>query len=264
LKGFAGVPVPVPVPVPLDDLIDLLNGRLTDEVQDGTDQLIERGSEVIPLLVQRVGELAVFGRLAAIEVFEVLHDSRACPALEALLLDDSHTVRRTAADVLGRLGCIDAVPALKRLEQRERAERPASTGCVVVREALTRLGARVAVLPPLTGSLLIERALVGGTHRSPYWPVSRLADVVNDLTDHRQAVIHLRLWPLTENGHVVWVPGPIMECECDRSASWEANLAHAREAALRYAGSIPGIRKPALAGRDLVVEVVWIDESDVL
>lgn len=94
--------------------------------------------------------------------------------------------------------------------------------------------------------------------------MARLADVVNDLADHRQAVVYLRLWPLTEDGHVVWVAGPIMEQGRDWSAPWEENLAEARQAALRYVANVPGIQKPALSGRELVTEIYWIDESDVL
>jgi hypothetical protein len=50
--------------------------------------------------------------------------------------------------------------------------------------ALTVLDARQDVLPPLTASL---SAPAGSLKRA--WPSARLADVINDLADHDQAVL---------------------------------------------------------------------------
>ncbi len=104
--------------------------------------------------------------------------------------------------------------------------------------------------------------MVGGTELSPYWSSARLADVLNDLAAHRQAVVYLRLWPLTEDGEVVWtVMRLIFEEVFDWSAPWQENLDQAHAAALRYAAAAP-VADPS--GREFVVEIEWIDESDVL
>lgn len=128
---------------------------------------------------------------------------------------------------------------------------------MVVRTALSKLGARVAVVPELTGSLARSRALVGGTAQSPFWPNARLADVLNDLADHQQIVLYLRLWPLTADGEVVWVNGRgPFESAFDWAVPWQDNLVRIHEAALRYAADTP-------PGRERAVEIEWIDESDI-
>ncbi len=109
------------VEIPLGDVIEMLNGRPTDEVPEARDALIERGPSVVPALVDRLSDLNNFGKLAAIEVLQDLGGWQACAGLESLVTE-SHPVRMWASIALGELGCTEAVPALQRLNQRLRSE----------------------------------------------------------------------------------------------------------------------------------------------
>ena len=64
-------------------------------------------------------------------------------------------------------------------------------------------------------------------------------------------------WPVTEDGHVIWTRSPFLERVFDWSATWQENLREAKHVALAYAEDIP-------PGCGSVVEVDWINESDVL
>jgi hypothetical protein len=79
--------------------------------------------------------------------------------------------------------------------QRASGNGPDWTEAVAIRHALTVLGSRQEVLPPLTASL---RTTAGSMRRA--WPTIQLVDVITDLADHDQVVLYFQLWAVIDGG----------------------------------------------------------------
>jgi hypothetical protein len=232
-------------------LIGLLDDDSTEVAEDAKDALISIGVEVVEPLVAAVASLEPFGQLSAIEVFEHFGDAAAGPVLIDLLSSEHDTVREWSARAIAQLGVCDAVPALQAAYQRLRASdgRLDDSEAVAIRRVLTELGARDEVAPPLTASL---RAPAGGLDHA--WPADRLDELINELADHRQAVLYFMLWLVTDSG-TFWHGHESLDREFDRHAPWLAVVEAARESALLEAAFVP--QRP-----NLFVTLEWIDESD--
>jgi hypothetical protein len=121
---------------------------------------------------------------------------------------------------------------------------------VAIRHAMTALGARREILPPLTASL---RTTAGSIERA--WPSARLVDVVNDLADHNQAVLYFQLWAVTDDG-TFWNGHERLDEPLDFGKPWRQVAEDARESAL--------IKAAFVAPRpNLFVTLEWIDRADV-
>jgi hypothetical protein len=152
---------------------------------------------VVQPLAEAVESLDRYGQLSAIEGFEYLGDSTAGPALMNLRGSEHDTVREWSAWALAELSVRAAVPMLRSACRRQRASGngPDWTEAVAIRHALMVVGAQQEVMPPFTASL---RTTAGSIQRA--WPSARLADVINDLADHNQAVLYFRLWAILDRG----------------------------------------------------------------
>jgi hypothetical protein len=233
-------------------LIGLLDDDSTEIAEDAKAELISIGVEVVPALAAAVGSLERYGQLSVIEVFEHLGDTAAGPALIDLLASEHDTVRDWAAQAIAELGVREAVPMLQVAYQRQRAsgDGPDWTEAVAIRHALTVLGARREVLPPLTAS---SRTTAGSIQRA--WPATRLVEVVNDLADHDQAVLYFKLWAVID-GSAYWNGHDRLDQALDLAKPWRQVVAEARESALIEAAFV-------VARPNLFATVEWIDRADV-
>lgn len=157
-------------------LIGLLDDDSTEIAEGAKAELISIGGEVVQPLSAALGGLDRYGQLSAIEVFEHFGDAAAGPALIDLLGSEHETVREWSAWAIAELGVRDAVPMLQAVYRRQRlsGNGPDWTEALAIRHALTVLGRRQEVLPPLTASL---RTTAGSMHWA--WPFARLVDVVS-------------------------------------------------------------------------------------
>jgi hypothetical protein len=198
--------------------------------------------------------MAPTGQLHAIDVFEELEDPRAGPTLIALLSSDDDTVRDWAAHALGVLNIENAVPALVRAYRatRDRGTRPDWTEAVSMRHAMTALGARDPVVPPLTRSMQVQVPKLGAA-----WPAGRLQDVFEDLADHDQVVLYFQLLRV-EGDHAYHVgdAGGSWGAELDYDQRWHELVRHAKEWALLYASAIS-------PDAGLVATIEWIGRNDL-
>ncbi|WP_247748505.1 hypothetical protein [Streptomyces sp. 4R-3d] len=135
-------------------LVQQLDSK-ADESYDARAKLIWIGADAIPAVINGLPSLGGFGQLTAIEVFEKVGDPRCGPALIGLLDSDNPTVREWAAMAVASLEIYGAVGPLRRAYRAclERATPPDWTEPGGIRWALTELGARTPVVPPLTARL---------------------------------------------------------------------------------------------------------------
>ncbi|TQM79744.1 HEAT repeat protein [Saccharothrix saharensis] len=236
----------------IDRLIRRLNDDSTEVCEDAKCALMSMGPEVIAPLAAAVGSLDPVAQLCAIEVFDHFDDAAAVPALIGLLGSPDHTVRTWSMESVAALGAHEALPALRAAHRGLRAagEPPDSGEAVALRLALTKLGARQEVLPPLTASL---RTTAGD--RGLSWPSERLADVVHDLADHDQAVLGFTLW-LVFRGRGTRIQHERHGRPLDVDRPWRQVVEDARATALVEAASVEP--RP-----DLFATVEWIGRGDV-
>ncbi|MEU7890533.1 HEAT repeat domain-containing protein [Microbispora bryophytorum] len=232
-------------------LIGLLDHDSTDSAEDAKAELISIGVGVIQPLIAEVPSLRRYGQLSAIEIFEQLGDTRATPVLIDLLDSEHETVREWSAFALAQLGVHTAAPALQEAYRRLRTQGapPDSSEAVALRHALSVLGVRREVMPPLTASL----RLTIGTLEA-VWPAARLEDVINDLAEHDQAVLYFQLWTATATG-TYWTSHESLDWEYDPRISWSRTVTTARDAALLEAAFVA-------TRENLFATVEWIDQSD--
>ncbi|MER5628583.1 HEAT repeat domain-containing protein [Streptosporangium sp. NPDC002544] len=232
-------------------LVELLDDDSDNIAEEAKDELMSIGVGVIQPLMVAVPCMRPYGQLCAIEIFEQLGDFSAAPLLIDLLDSENSTVREWSAGALAQLGVCAAVPALQAAYRRLRFRGipPDFTEAVAFRCALTTLGARRRMMPPLTASLRVSTGTLEAT-----WPVARLEEVINDLAEHDQAVLYFQLWTATDTG-TYWTNHETLHWEFDPHASWPQMVAIARETALLEAAFV------AIRG-DLFATVEWIDESD--
>lgn len=233
-------------------LIGLLDDDSTEIAEHAKAELISIGGEVVQPLAAVVGSLARYGQLSAIEFFEHLGDAAAGPALIDLLGSEHETVREWSAWAIAELGVREAVPRLRDAYRRQRVsgDGPQWTEAVAIRHALTVLGARQEVLPPLTASL---QTTAGSIQRA--WSSARLMDVVNDLADHGQAVLYFQLWAVIDGG-TFWNDHERLDDPLDFGEPWQQVVEEARESALIEAAFV-------VARPNLFATVEWIDRADV-
>ncbi|MER7806669.1 HEAT repeat domain-containing protein [Streptomyces sp900116325] len=219
---------------------------------DARAELIWIGSEAIPAIIDGLPSLGSFGQLTAIEVFEEVGDPRCSAALVGLLGSDSPTVREWAAIALASLEIDGAVDPIRRayLACLERQTPPDWTEPDGIRWALTELGARTPVVPPLTSRLRATTA-----DDAPGWPSARFTEIINDLADHAQLILHSQFWRV-DGGHTYGISGTGLDWDLDWTAPWERLVEEARAWSLLEATEAP-------VGDDIFVVPTWIDRSDL-
>ncbi|MEU4540326.1 HEAT repeat domain-containing protein [Streptosporangium sp. NPDC023825] len=233
-------------------LVELLDDDSDDIAEGAMQELMAIGPGVAGPLAAAVPRMRRYGQLCAIEIFEHLGDAGSAPVLIGLLDSEHETVREWSADALARMGIEAAVPALRAAYRRLRATGtpPDFTEPVALRRALTVLGARRQVLPPLTASLQVSTG-----PWDAMWSAARLDAVINDLAEHNQVVLYFSLWTVTDTG-TYGTHHETLSREFDPHTPWPQAVAIAREMALLETAFIP-------ARENLVALVEWIDESDV-
>ncbi|MFD0353939.1 HEAT repeat domain-containing protein [Streptomyces sp. NPDC127110] len=233
--------------------------RLIQQLDDSTGpsydaraELIDIGSDAIPAIIDGLPSLGGFGQLTAIEVFEEVADPRCGPALIALLSSNDPTVREWAAMALASLKIDGAVEPVRHAYRAclERATPPDWSEPDGIRWALTELGARSPVVPPLTVRL---RAIAADD--APGWPSAHFTEIINDLADHAQVILYSQFWQV-DAGRTYGVSGPSLDWELDWTASWEHLVEESRTWSLLEASEAP-------AGDNIFVAPTWIDRTDL-
>ncbi|MET8111921.1 HEAT repeat domain-containing protein [Streptomyces prasinus] len=235
-------------------LVQQLDGE-ADESYDARAELIWIGSDAIPVIVDGLPSLGGFGQLTAIEVFEEVGAPHCGPALIRLLDSDDPTVREWAAMALANLEIDDSIEPLRRAYRAYRAclERqtpPDWTEPSGIRWALTELGARTPVVPPLTARLRASAA-----DDAPGWPSAHFAEIINDLADHAQVILCSQFWRV-DSGRTYGISGTGLEWELDWASPWEHLVEESRTWSLLEASEAP-------AGDTIFVAPTWIDRTDL-
>ncbi|MBB5124448.1 HEAT repeat domain-containing protein [Streptomyces griseoloalbus] len=233
--------------------------RLIQQLDDSTGpsydaraELIGIGSDAIPAIIDGLPSLGGFGLLTAIEVFEEVPDPRCGPALIALLDSDDSTVREWAAMALASLEIDGAVEPLRRAHRTclEPATPPDWSEPVGIRWALTELGARTPVVPPLTACLRATAA-----DDAPGWPSARFPEIINDLADHAQVILYSQFWRVGA-GRTYGISDTGLDWELDWTAPWEHLVEESRTWSLLEASDAP-------ADDNIFVAPTWIDRADL-
>ncbi|MFE8007426.1 HEAT repeat domain-containing protein [Streptomyces sp. NPDC057418] len=233
--------------------------RLIQQLDDSTGpsydaraELIDIGSNTIPAIIDGLPSLGGFGQLTAIEIFEEVADPRCGPALLALLLSGNSTVREWAAMALASLKIDGAVKPVRRAYRAclERATPPDWSEPEGIRWALTELGARTPVIPPLTTRLRATAA-----DDAPGWPSAHFTEIINDLADHAQVILYSQFWQVGA-GRTYGVSGPGLDWELDWTAPWEHLVEESRTWSLLEASEAP-------VGDNIFVAPTWIDRTDL-
>ncbi|MFG2986715.1 HEAT repeat domain-containing protein [Streptomyces sp. NPDC048258] len=230
-----------------------LDADSSEVAEDAQHALIAMGPQVLDQLIAAVPGLNAFGQLCAVEVFTALQDPRPGDVLIGLLESENATVREWAAEALAELGVQRAVPDLWRVYEafRGRGEAPDSCEGEALRWALTDLGARRVVLPLRTAAL--RRPL---ENLDPAWPTADLAEVIDDLAAHNQAVLNFQIWQITPAGRVFAGRGPGIDWDVDRLRPWPEIVSECREWSLLAAEATD-------ESSDLVATICWIDAADL-
>jgi hypothetical protein len=132
--------------------------------------------------------------------------------------------------------------------QRASGGGPDWTEAVAIRHALSVLGARQEVLPPLTAS---SATTAGSIQRA--WPAAQLVDVINDLADHNQAVLYFMLWTVIDGG-TFWSGHESLDQPLGLDKPWRQVVEDARETMLIEAAFV--VPRP-----NLFATVEWIDHE---
>ncbi|WP_053914492.1 HEAT repeat domain-containing protein [Streptomyces sp. SCSIO 75703] len=235
--------------------IERLIQRLDDSTgpsYDARAELIDIGSDAIPAIIDGLPSLSGFGLLTAIEVFEEVADPRCGPALIVLLRSDDPTVREWAAMALASLKIDGAVEPVRRAYRAclERATPPDWSEPVGIRWALTELGARTLVVPPLTAHLRASAA-----DDAPGWPSAHFAEIINDLADHAQVILYSQFWRVDVDC-TYGTSGTGLDWELDWTATWEHLVEESLTWSLLEASEAP-------VGDDIFVAPTWIDRTDL-
>ncbi|MFG2998475.1 HEAT repeat domain-containing protein [Streptomyces sp. NPDC048340] len=235
----------------IERLVQQLDGE-SGESYDARAELIHIGSAATPAILDTLPSLGGFGQLTAIEVFEEVADPRCGPALIGLLGSDNPTVREWAAIALATLEIDSAVDPLRRayLACLERQTPPDWTEPDGIRWALTELGARTPVVPPLTARLRATTA-----DDAPGWPSAHFAEIINDLTDHAQVILYSQFWRV-DAGRTYSVSDARLDWELDWTSPWEHLVEESRTWSLLEASEAP-------VADNVFVAPAWIDRIDL-
>jgi hypothetical protein len=174
------------------------------------------------------------------------------PALIGLLDSGNPTVREWAAMALASLEIDGVIEPLRRAYHAclERATPPDWTESVGIRWALTELGARSPVVPPLTAHI---RATVADD--APGWPSAHFTEIINDLADHAQVIRYSQFWRV-DDGRTYGISGPALDGEIDWPAPWGHLVEESRTWSLLEASE-------ALTSDNVFVAPTWIDRTDL-
>jgi hypothetical protein len=234
-------------------LIAALRSSMGGDAEEAQAELIRLGAEVIEPLIAATPSLPRLGQVCAIEVFRTLDDRRAGPTLVNLLQSDYETVRSWSAEALGALHIAKAVPALEGAYKAcfERGTPPHWLEPTSIRWALTALGARLPVIPPVTARLMVNY------RGRDYWPRGGLFEVLADLADHDQVVAYMMVWRVAPNGDLSLqrVAGST-EWDPDWNQPWPQLVRASRDAARNQAALIN-------SDDEFLVSISWLDHSDV-
>jgi len=237
----------------LERLVRRLDADSAETAMDAQAELTHRGrdTDVIAPLLRCLPTLTAYGQLCAIEIIEDLRDARATPSLIELLTSEHDTVREWAALALTDFPHPDAVPALRRAYNacRSRGVDPDWSEPIGYRLALTALGARKPVVPPLTAGLRITTP-----DGAEAWPSTRLPEVLDDLAAHDQVTLYFVLWrvePDTRYGTTV----PDNEPALDFTQPWPSLVRQSHRRAIAIAAGAP-------LKDGVVASIEWIDEAD--
>ncbi|MFE6663443.1 HEAT repeat domain-containing protein [Streptomyces sp. NPDC057697] len=235
----------------IETIVQQLDGK-AEESYDARAELIWIGADAIPAVINGLPSLGGFGQLTAIEVFEEVGDPRCGPALIGLLDSDNPTVREWAAMALASLKIDGAVEPVRRAYHAclERATPPDWSEPEGIRWALTELGARTPVVPPLSTRLRASTA-----DDAPGWPSTHFTEIINDLADHAQVILYSQFWRV-DAGRTYGVSGPDLNWELDWTAPWEHLVEESRTWSLLEASEAP-------AGSNIFVAPNWIDRTDL-
>ncbi|MEV0871332.1 HEAT repeat domain-containing protein [Streptomyces sp. NPDC049950] len=179
-------------------------------------------------------------------------DSRCGPALIALLGSDDSTVREWAATALATLKIDGAVEPVRRAFRAcpERATPPDWSEPEGIRRALTELGARTPVVPPL-----ITRLRATPADNAPGWPSARFTGIINDPADHAQVILHSQFWQVAA-ARTYDVSGPGPDRGLDWTAPWQHLVEESRTWPLLEASGAP-------TDDTIFVAPTWIDRTDL-
>lgn len=119
-----------------------------------------------------------------------------------------------------------------------------------IRWALTELGARTPVVPPLTACLRATAA-----DNAPGWPSARFTEIINDLADHAQVILYSQFWHV-DAGRTYGVSDTGLDWDLDWTAPWEHLAEESRTWSLLEASEAP-------VGDDIFVAPTWIDRTDL-
>ncbi|WP_405665258.1 HEAT repeat domain-containing protein [Streptomyces sp. NBC_01166] len=235
----------------IERLVQQLDGE-AEASYDARAELVRIGSAAVPATVEGLLSLGSFGQLTAIEVFEGVADPSCGPALVGLLDSDNPTVREWAAMALATLEIEGTGAPLRRAYRAclERATPPDWSEPAGIRWALTELGARTPVIPPLTARLG-DTTDPGGLCR----PSAAFEEVINDLADHSQVILYSQFLQVEgERTYYVSYTGP--DWQVDWAAPWEELVEETRTHSLLEATEAP-------VGKDIFVTPTWIDRTDL-
>jgi hypothetical protein len=116
--------------------------------------------------------------------------------------------------------------------------------------ALTELGARTPVVPPLTARLRATTA-----DDAPGWPSAHFTEIINDLADHAQVILYSQFLQV-DAGRTYGVPGPGPDWELDWTAPWEHLVEESRTWSLLEASEAP-------TDSNIFFAPTWIDRTDL-
>ncbi|XES00789.1 hypothetical protein HEP87_33935 [Streptomyces sp. S1D4-11] len=119
-----------------------------------------------------------------------------------------------------------------------------------IRWALTELGARSPVVPPLTARLRATAA-----DDAPGWPSAHFAEIINDLADHAQVILYSQ-FRRADAGRAYGISGTGLDWELDWTAPWEHLVEESRTWSLLEASEAP-------VGDNILVAPTWIDRTDL-
>ncbi|MET8756151.1 HEAT repeat domain-containing protein [Streptomyces sp. NPDC004667] len=230
-----------------------LDADSSEVAEDAQHALTAMGPQVLDQLIAAAPGLGSFGQLCAIEVFSALGDPRPGDALIGMLSSDNTVVRQWAAESLGELGIQHAVPDLRQAYEsfRQRGESPDHSEGVALRWALTELGERTLVLPLRASALRCHVDQL-----DPAWPTAHLAEVIEDLAAHDQAVLYFQVWRIKDGKGAFGGQGPGIDWDVDRQKSWPQIVSECRDWALLAADATD-------KALHLVATICWIDAADL-
>jgi hypothetical protein len=231
-------------------LIEALNDPDTTVAEEAKAELEGFGAAMVGPLLEAIPAFDAFATLLAIELLEEFGNERAGGVLIPLLSSENRGVREWAARAVGVLSVRESVDALTgAYEQVKREGTPLHwTEPIAIREALTRLGARREVVPPLVAALMRDVPSVG-----PAWWIEDVGDAIDALADANQAVVSTLPWAASGDRYL-WV----------RTQTWEPDwtLLWAQLVEQTRQDSKDAIRR-SNASADTVVTLIWMNADDL-